>query len=226
MISENYSTHKSEFIRTATAYIKAGATCVQLKNGDCLLESFPADVAPSGPSFVVESGFELSLCVFGIKDDFPKSLIESSFDIFSKLIRDESELDHLTAALVETQDRLVAIYDLGKSIRRIIDIPNLLNMLLSEVCSLLTITGAFAVMVKNQQPTLILQNGDISLSEDFINQVTLQFQNNPIKNDFRVEGNKKYLVGKLFSYLEGDWANLDEPTIRRTIKKFIDGIKL
>lgn len=43
---------------------------------------------------------------------------------------------------------------------------------------------------------------------------------------YRVDGNKKYLVGKLFSYLEDDWVSLDEPTIRRTIKKFIDGIKL
>ena len=43
---------------------------------------------------------------------------------------------------------------------------------------------------------------------------------------YTLEGNKKYLVGKLYSYLQSDWVSLDERTIRRTIKKYIDGIKL
>jgi hypothetical protein len=43
---------------------------------------------------------------------------------------------------------------------------------------------------------------------------------------YMLEHNKKYLVGKLFSYLESDWVHLGEPTLRRTIKKFLDGITL
>jgi len=43
---------------------------------------------------------------------------------------------------------------------------------------------------------------------------------------YRLDGNKKYLVGKLFNILESDWVHLGEPLIRRTIKKFIDGISL
>jgi hypothetical protein len=41
-----------------------------------------------------------------------------------------------------------------------------------------------------------------------------------------LERNKKYLVGKLFSYLESEWVHLGEPTLRRTIKKYLDGITL
>ena len=43
---------------------------------------------------------------------------------------------------------------------------------------------------------------------------------------YMLDGNKKYLVGKLFNYLESDWVHLGEPMIRRTIKKYLDGIKL
>ena len=43
---------------------------------------------------------------------------------------------------------------------------------------------------------------------------------------YTVNSNKKYLVGKLFNYLQDEWTHIDTPTLRRTIKKFIDGIKL
>jgi hypothetical protein len=43
---------------------------------------------------------------------------------------------------------------------------------------------------------------------------------------YMLEHNKKYLVGKLFNYLESDWVHLGEPTLRRTIKKYLDGITL
>jgi hypothetical protein len=37
--------------------------------------------------------------------------------------------------------------------------------------------------------------------------------------------NKKYLVNKIFSIVEDDWISLGEKKIRRTIKKYLDGIK-
>jgi|688.fasta_scaffold40600_2 hypothetical protein len=36
---------------------------------------------------------------------------------------------------------------------------------------------------------------------------------------------KKYLVAKIFDMVSDQWNSLDTPTIRRTIKKFIDGAK-
>jgi hypothetical protein len=41
-----------------------------------------------------------------------------------------------------------------------------------------------------------------------------------------IDGNKKFLVGKLTNILENDWSHLGEPLIRRTIKKYIDGISI
>ena len=36
-------------------------------------------------------------------------------------------------------------------------------------------------------------------------------------------GNKKLMVNKIFSLEDGKWNDIDEPTLRRTIKKYIDG---
>ena len=36
--------------------------------------------------------------------------------------------------------------------------------------------------------------------------------------------NKKYLVGKIFSLVEEEWLALGEQKIRRTIKKYLDGV--
>jgi hypothetical protein len=40
---------------------------------------------------------------------------------------------------------------------------------------------------------------------------------------YNIEGNKKYLVNKILSYIQDDWVHLDYDVMRRTIKKFIDG---
>lgn len=40
-----------------------------------------------------------------------------------------------------------------------------------------------------------------------------------------VKDNKKYLVGKIYNIIESDWISLGEKKIRRTIKKYLDGIK-
>jgi len=37
-------------------------------------------------------------------------------------------------------------------------------------------------------------------------------------------GNKKYLVGKIFQLVEKEWVALGEQKIRRTIKKYLDGV--
>jgi hypothetical protein len=36
-------------------------------------------------------------------------------------------------------------------------------------------------------------------------------------------GNKKNMVNKIFNLEDGKWNDIDEPTLRRTIKKYIDG---
>ncbi len=65
-----------------------------------------------------------------------------------------------------------------------------------------------------------------------VGQVSLEWMDKPnkyivIHDKTRfLDGNKKYLVNKLAGMLESEWVHLGEKVIRRTIKKFIDGISL
>lgn len=41
-----------------------------------------------------------------------------------------------------------------------------------------------------------------------------------------LKGNKKFLVGKISDMLGNEWIHLGDQIIRRTVKKYIDGISL
>lgn len=62
-------------------------------------------------------------------------------------------------------------------------------------------------------------------------EVELEWLEKPIKQikvDDKLkllENNKKYLVDLISNILETDWSHLGTPIIRRTIKKYLDGIK-
>lgn len=43
---------------------------------------------------------------------------------------------------------------------------------------------------------------------------------------YYVKGNKKFLVSKISNILEDEWFHLGTQKLRRTVKKFIDGISL
>jgi hypothetical protein len=60
--------------------------------------------------------------------------------------------------------------------------------------------------------------------------VDVYWMKEPIKfivvddKSYRLENNKKYLVNKIYQFVEDDWSHLSEKIIRRTIKKYLDGI--
>lgn len=57
-----------------------------------------------------------------------------------------------------------------------------------------------------------------------------EWMENPIKiisiddKSYWVEGNKKFLVNRISSMLSDKWSNIEPSTLRRTVKKYIDGI--
>jgi hypothetical protein len=81
-------------------------------------------------------------------------------------------------------------------------------------------------------------NGDTSdellqhMKRNFpVKEVKLEFKEDHVKfisvddKSYYIEGNKKYLVNRISSFLEDEWVHLGLPKIRRTVKKYIDGFK-
>jgi septum formation topological specificity factor MinE len=62
-----------------------------------------------------------------------------------------------------------------------------------------------------------------------VSEIKFEWKTEPTKQMFvddklyTIKNNKKYLVGKIFNYLEDDWQHLEKEILRRTIKKYIDG---
>ena len=92
--------------------------------------------------------------------------------------------------------------------------------------------------ITEEEKQEILSKYDDNTSDDFLIHlkrtypVTTQqwdWMENPIKfiqigdKNKILTGNKKLTVDRLYSLEEDRWMNLGKPTIRRTIKKFLDG---
>lgn len=63
-----------------------------------------------------------------------------------------------------------------------------------------------------------------------VHEVNFDWMKQPIKlmqiddRTTSLSSNKKYLVGKIYHIVEDDWSSLGEQKIRRTIKKYLDGV--
>ncbi len=64
-----------------------------------------------------------------------------------------------------------------------------------------------------------------------VSEVKLDWMEKPLKfvliddKTHPLSGNKKYLVNRIFQEVEDIWINLGTQKIRRTIKKYLDGIR-
>jgi len=150
--------HRESFKSLASGWMRVGATCVQLRKGDEVLIGCPDSMSSSEPSLEVTSlGSGLSLHIFGVADMRWVPTAESMLDIFSSLLTADTDLENLTAALVETQDRLVALYELTQATRRTLDMPKLLDLLIQQSKHLMDVDGGFVVLKEKGKQTIIHQ---------------------------------------------------------------------
>lgn len=150
--------HRENFRSLALGWMRVGATCVQLLRGSDVLAGYPNTNTSNEPSLLVTSlDTGLSLQIHGVTDARWIPTAESMLEIFGKLLNADVDLDSLTAALVETQDRLVALYELTQATRRTLDIPKLLDLLIEQSKHLLAVDGGFVVLKEKGRKTIIHQ---------------------------------------------------------------------
>lgn len=90
-----------------------------------------------------------------------------------------------------------------------------------------------------QEKKDILSNYSNETSDELLTYLKRHFPTHELKVDFidkplkfiqiddkqrPLYQNKKYLVSKIYSLVEEQWINLGTPVIRRTIKKYLDGV--
>lgn len=158
MLPEITGKHLESFKSLAAGWMRVGATCVQLLKGNEVLIGCPNSSSSNEPSLLVTSlGSGLSLQVYGVTDVRWVPTAESMLDVFGNLLTSDADLENLTAALVETQDRLVALYELTQATRRTLDMPKLLDLLIRQSKHLMDVDGGFVVLKEKGKQTIIHQ---------------------------------------------------------------------
>lgn len=158
MLPEITEKHRESFKSLAAGWVRVGASCVQLLKGSEVLIGCPNSKSSPEPSLLVTSlGSGLSLQVYGVTDMRWVPTAESMLEVFSSLLSADADLDNLTAALVETQDRLVALYELTQATRRTLDMPKLLDLLIHQSKHLMDVDGGFVVLKEKGKQTIIHQ---------------------------------------------------------------------
>ena len=158
MLPEITDKHRESFKSLALGWTRVGAKCVQLRKGGEVLIGCPDSKSSTEPSLLVTSlASGLSLEVFGITDVRWVPTAESMLDIFGSLLSADADLENLTGALVETQDRLVALYELTQATRRTLDMPKLLDLLIQQSRHLMDVDGGFVVLKEKGRQTIVHQ---------------------------------------------------------------------
>lgn len=186
MTTEISDLHRQRFQALAEGWIHIGASCVQLFRGDEVLIGFP-DSKTWQEAFlsVPPHGSGLGLRVYGLTDTRWIPTAESMLDVFASLLTADSELDDLTAALVETQDRLVALYELTQATRRTLDVPILLDLLLQQSKHLLNVDGGFVILKEKGKQSIIHQVTEAPLHPAHVEAAVTLFLRDPNRHIFR-----------------------------------------
>jgi phosphoserine phosphatase RsbU/P len=212
MTSNSLDNKRTKYRILASTLMQVGASRVQLLDGDNVLFACPDGLTDMAvcqvdckvsklcprleetelnalndqPAWIIHShSSNLSLQIQGLADEEWKTTVQIVFDMMNDLINADSEFDNITGALVETQDRLVALYDLTQATRRILDIPTLLDLLIKESKNLLNMVGGFAILTQKGKPSIIHQISDTPLPKAHVEAAAALFRHNPSRHTFK-----------------------------------------
>ena len=187
MQAEILEKHRNQFNALASGWLRVGATCVLLLDDEQVLFAFP-DLRwkqHSQSICAISATSKLRLQIQGIEDPNWLPTAESMLDVFANLLIADTDLDSLTAALVETQDRLVALYELTQATRRTLEVPVLLDLLLEHSKHLLTIDGGFAILLEKGKTPVIHQTCEKPIHPAYVEAAATLYRRDPHRHVFK-----------------------------------------
>ncbi|NJL32915.1 MAG: GAF domain-containing protein [Chloroflexaceae bacterium] len=158
-LAEIMELQQEQFLLVAEAWVAAGAKQVSLWSGETIVAQYPANgSAPALTEHELVITAPLmrdntsigELRVYGV--DSPERNIprlNADANLLLNLVNLEGELDMLTAAFVENQDQLLAVYELSRLTRNQLDLPHTLQALANQTRRLTLVDGCCAMLVNN-----------------------------------------------------------------------------
>ncbi|MCX6054738.1 MAG: SpoIIE family protein phosphatase [Chloroflexi bacterium] len=161
----------------------SGASAIILKENGKEIARFPQEAQANGPHFTVHSTrTPLELSVYNLQGEAWIFLAQTYLDLLSSSVRVDEEMEDLTAALVETQDRLVALFELTQAVRKKVEISEVLDLLTAESRRLLDSHAAYGILLQQGQPPIIKQKGGEEIPDSDLLAIVEMFRANPTKH--------------------------------------------
>ncbi|MEO7912488.1 MAG: stage II sporulation protein E, partial [Roseiflexaceae bacterium] len=160
MLASMIDTQYAQFAALAEAWLATGAAAFGIWSNGRALVCWPAEGQLVHPGIVapirVGGGVIGDLRVAGIQGAVAQTRLKAEAEFVAHLLKLEDELQCMTAELVESQDQLLAMYQLTQSMRRHVTIEATLQSLVFEALRLVRARAGFAMFVPaNNEPTLV-----------------------------------------------------------------------
>jgi sigma-B regulation protein RsbU (phosphoserine phosphatase) len=160
MLAAMLDTQYPQFAALAESWLAMGAAAFGVWSNGCALACWPADGQLAQPGIVapirVGGGVMGDLRVAGLVSLAAQARLTAEAELLAHLIKLEDELQCMTAELVDSQDQLLAMYQLTQSMRRHVTIDETLACLVSEAVRLVRARAGFAMFVPaNNEPILV-----------------------------------------------------------------------
>lgn len=189
ILSNILATQRSEFATLAKAWLSTGATTFSVWYQGQVLASWPenilkecnVEVNGSEPNYICAT-IEIAgidhgeLRVSGLGDAFTSPLLHAQAQFIAQLIKQEEDLDALTAELIDKQDQLLALYNLTQSTASNLNLEQTLRILCSEAKRLIKAQGAFIFIQADNNTTIIERDPLLFIEEEKIHAYFSQVQ--------------------------------------------------
>src|SRR6266508_492738 len=161
MLANLLASQRAHFAALAESWLASGASAFGVWSNGKSLAHWPDKSQLHQPSLVVPICFDDKILgelrVAGIDDPTAQIRLATEASLMSQLVRLEEDLQTMTAELVDSQDRLLAVYQLTRSLRKYTTIDETLRGLLCEAMRLLKVQTGFAVFASLARDSIVEQ---------------------------------------------------------------------
>ena len=161
MIASILDTQKNQIAVIAEDWLNAGATSFSVWTEDVPLRTWSHHVAQSSDATALIQEIKVDsikvgeLRVAGLNSKTDHERLKAQADLLAQIARLERDLNSMAVDLIDTQDQLLALYELTQATRDFLEIEQTLERLAFESTRLLKVEGAFFMVQPEDRPAII-----------------------------------------------------------------------
>lgn len=161
----------------AEDWLSAGASSFSVWAEDLPLKIWPQNSLLENASLIQEIKVDAikvgELRIVGLDSKPDQERLQAQANLLAQIARLERDLNSLAVDLIDTQDQLLALYELTQATRNFLEIDQTLARLAFESTRLLKVEAAFFMVKMEDRPTIVEHSPqpllEDEMREDFIN---------------------------------------------------------